>query len=106
MKANGNNDITQMKAILNELVKKQNEMETSLPALINTTVDAKLTTIKNEISQIRSETNAKLNSIELSVTNMVNNQETSITEAIKEAVADVFRNKARSDAARSPGVGL
>ena len=42
----------------------------------------------------------------MSVTNMANNQKLSITEAIKEAMAEVFSNKAPSDAARSPGVGL
>ena len=81
-------------------------METSIPLLINTTVDAQLLKINNEINQIRSETNAKLNSIEMSVTNMANNQKSSIAEAIKEAMAEVFRNQAPSDAARSPGVGL
>ena len=106
MKVNDSTDLTQMKATLNELVQKQNEMEKSIPLLINTTVDAQLSKINNEINQIRSETNAKLNSIETSVTNMANNQKSSITEAIKEAMAEVFSNKAPSDAARSPGVGL
>ena len=106
MKVSDSTDLTQMKATLNELVQKQNEMEKSIPLLINTTVDAQLSKINNEINQIRSETNAKLNSIEMSVTNMANNQKSSITEAIKEAMAEVFSNKAPSDAARSPGVGL
>ena len=97
-------EIEQMRSTLNSLVQKQSDMEASLPSMINNSIDTKLDPLKSEISQIRNETNTKLNSIESSVTNLANTQKSSISEAMKEVMQEYFKNKAPSDATRSPGV--